>query len=91
MVAADAAESEMNVQHIRKAAAQVPQQGRFARNAAEQQVFKSAADNGVENGVLALRDSSDFDDVALGWLAVILREFAKWPFQLTPLAAPVLR
>ena len=61
------------------------EQRRLARDAAEQQMLEPAADDGVEQRILALRDRGDLDDVALGRLAVILREFAERPFHLAHL------
>jgi hypothetical protein len=60
----------------------VRQQGRFARDRAQQQVLQTAADDGVEDRVLAVRDRIDLHYVPLGALAVILREFAERPFGL---------
>ena len=76
---------EMHVAHARKAAPQMRQHGRLARNAAEQQVLDAAAHDGVEDRHPALRDRADLDHVPLGALAVILRELAERPFHLAHL------
>jgi hypothetical protein len=67
----------MNVAHVRKAAPQMREQRRLARDAAEQQMLQPAADDGVEQRVLALGHGGHVDDMALARLAVVLREFAK--------------
>ena len=55
---------------------------RFARDRAEQQMLQAAADDGVEDRVLAMRDRIDLHHVPLGALAVILRKLAERPFGL---------
>ena len=61
------------------------EQGRLARNGAEQQVLETAADDSVEHRVLPHGHRHNLNDVALGALAVVLREFAEWAFQLADL------
>ena len=58
------------------------EQGGLARNRTQQQMFQAAADDGVEDGVLAMRDRIDLHHVPLGALAVILRKLAERPFGL---------
>ena len=53
------------------------QKRRLARYAAEQEMLRSAADDGVEDRILAVRDRIDLDDFAVGARPVILREFAE--------------
>ena len=86
VVAHDAAAAEMHVQHVGEAALQVRQHRGFARDAAEQQVFQPAADDGVEDGRLARGDAVHLDDVAPGAFAVVLRELAEGAFLLAGFA-----
>ena len=80
MVTAHTAHGQVGIAHAEEIPLQGRQDGRLARNGAEQQVLQSTADDGVENRVLAMGDFRDLDDVALRLLAVILREFAERPF-----------
>ena len=79
-VAADAAHRQMDIAHVRKAAAQMTEQRRLARNGAEQEMLVGAADDGVKDRVAAVRDAIDLGDMAFGALAVILRELAERAF-----------
>ena len=87
VIAAHAAAREMHVAHVGKAAPQVREQRRLARDAAEQEVLEPAAHDGVEQRVAALRHGGDLDHMAFGALAVILRELAERPFRLAHPAA----
>ena len=57
VIAADAAAGEVHVAHVGKAAAQMREQGRLARNSAEQQMLEPAADDRMEYRVLAAGSS----------------------------------
>ena len=85
VIAAGAAARETYVAHRGKAALQVFQQRRLARNAAEQEMLHSAADDGVKDRILAVRDRIDLNDFAVGARTVILRKLAERPFGLAHL------
>jgi len=61
------------------------EQRRFARHAAEDQVLKTAAHDGMEDRPLAMRHGVHLDHVPVGALAIILRELAKGTFGLSRL------
>ena len=82
VIAAHPALGEMHVAHVRERALQMRQQGGLARYRTQQQMLQTAADDGVEDGVLAVRDRIDLHHVPLGALAVILRKFAERSFGL---------
>ena len=73
---------QMYIEHVREAALQMRQQRRFARNRAEQQMFEPAADDGVEDRLLAMGDrvTSITSRSARG--AVVLRKLAERAFRL---------
>jgi hypothetical protein len=58
------------------------EQCRFTRNRPEQEVLQSAANDGMEDRVLAVSNRVDLHDVPFAALAVILREFPERSFQL---------
>ena len=58
------------------------QQRRLARDRAQQQMLQPAADDGVEDRVLAVRHRVDLHHVTVGALAVILRKLAERTFRL---------
>ena len=71
--------------HVREIPTQMVEQRRFLRDRAEQLMLQSAADDGVEDRVLAVRHRRDFHDMPLGGLAVVLRELAERTFHLAHL------
>src|ERR1700733_344452 len=80
-VTAGAPHRKMDVAHRRKIPAQMVQQRRFTWNRAKDEMFVGAADDGMEDRVVAVRNPIDFDDLALGALAVILRKFPERAFR----------
>ena len=66
MEAHHAAGRQMHVEHVREVAPQVVEQRRFLRDRAEQLMLQAAADDGVEDRVLAVRDRGDLHDMPLG-------------------------
>ena len=73
---------QVHVEHVRKIAPQMREQRRLFRDRAEQQMLQPAADHGVEDRVLAVRDGDDLHHLAVGAAAVGLREFAERAFRL---------
>src|SRR5262249_10125584 len=82
VIAAHAAAGEMHVADVGKGSLQVRQQRRLARDRSQQQVLQTAADDGVEDRVHAVRDRIDLHHMPFGALAVILRKFAERSFGL---------
>ncbi len=77
VVAADAADGEVHVQHVGKAALQMREQRGLARDRAQQQVLHLGRHDGVVDRVAPVRDGLDLDHLAVLTRAVVPRELAE--------------
>src|SRR4029077_14644328 len=85
VIAARSAAGEAYVAHRGEAALQMVQKRCLAGNAAKQKMLCSAADDGMENWILAMRDRIDLDHFTIGARPVILRKLAERPLGLANL------